>query len=48
MVIRILTVPDALLLHEFDAVFRAVLGWEVLVQTDGDRGTMTECSGSYR
>ena len=28
MVIRILTVPDSLLLHEFDAVFRAVLGWD--------------------
>jgi hypothetical protein len=28
MVIRILAVPDSLLLHEFDAVFRAVLGWE--------------------
>src|SRR5215472_16462479 len=28
MVIRILAVPDSLLLHEFDAVFRAVLGWD--------------------
>src|SRR5579862_8299087 len=28
MVIRILTVSDSLLLHEFDAVFRAVLGWD--------------------
>jgi len=28
MVIRILAVPDSLLLNEFDAVFRAVLGWE--------------------
>jgi len=27
-VIRILAVPDSLLLNEFDAVFRAVLGWE--------------------
>jgi len=26
MVIRILAVPDSLLLNEFDAVFRAVLG----------------------
>jgi hypothetical protein len=26
MVIRILAVPDSLLLHELDAVFRAVLG----------------------
>ena len=28
MVIRILALPDSLLLHEFDAVFRAVLGWD--------------------
>jgi hypothetical protein len=28
MVIRILAVPYSLLLHEFDAVFRAVLGWD--------------------
>ena len=28
MVIRILAVPDSLLLHEFDAVFRAVLNWD--------------------
>jgi hypothetical protein len=28
MVIRILAVPDSLLLHQFDAVFRAVLGWD--------------------
>ena len=28
MVIRILAVPDSLLLQEFDAVFRAVLGWD--------------------
>ena len=28
MVIRILAVPDSFLLHEFDAVFRAVLGWD--------------------
>ena len=28
MVIRILAVPDSLLLPEFDAVFRAVLGWD--------------------
>jgi hypothetical protein len=28
MVIRILAAPDSLLLHEFDAVFRAVLGWD--------------------
>src|SRR5215831_12595533 len=28
MDIRILAVPDSLLLHEFDAVFRAVLGWD--------------------
>jgi hypothetical protein len=28
MVIRILAVPDSLLLYEFDAVFRAVLGWD--------------------
>ena len=28
MVIRILAVPDSLLLHELDAVFRAVLGWD--------------------
>ena len=28
MVIRILAVPDSLLLHEFDAIFRAVLGWD--------------------
>ena len=28
MLIRILAVPDPLLLHEFDAVFRAVLGWD--------------------
>jgi len=26
MVIRILALPDSLLIHEFDAVFRAVLG----------------------
>src|SRR5215472_8512342 len=28
MVIRILAVPDSLLLHGFDAAFRAVLGWD--------------------
>jgi hypothetical protein len=28
MVIRILAVPDSLLLHELDAVFRAVFGWD--------------------
>src|SRR5215471_800686 len=28
MVIRVLAVPDSLLLHEFDAVFRALLGWD--------------------
>ena len=28
MVIRILAVPDSLRLHEFDEVFRAVLGWD--------------------
>jgi hypothetical protein len=28
MLIRILAVPDWLLLHEFDAVFRAVLSWD--------------------
>ena len=28
MVIRVLAVPDSLLLHEFDAVFRTVLGWD--------------------
>ena len=28
MAIRILAVPDSLLLHEFDAVFRAVLDWD--------------------
>src|SRR5215467_12195458 len=28
MVIRILAVPDSLLLHEFDVVFRAVLDWD--------------------
>jgi len=28
MVIRILAVPDWLLLHELDAVFRAVFGWD--------------------
>ena len=28
MVIRILALPESLLLHEFDAVFRAVLGWD--------------------
>jgi hypothetical protein len=28
MVIRLIAVPDSLLLHEFDAVFRAILGWE--------------------
>jgi len=28
MIIRILAVPDSLLLHEFDAVFRDVLSWD--------------------
>ena len=28
MVIRLLALPDSLLLHELDAVFRAVLGWD--------------------
>src|SRR5690349_3319310 len=28
LVIRIIAVPDSLLLHEFDAVFRANLGWD--------------------
>jgi hypothetical protein len=28
MVIRVLAMPDSLDLYEFDAVFRAVLGWD--------------------
>jgi hypothetical protein len=28
IVIRVLAVPDSLLLHQFDDVFRAVLGWD--------------------
>ena len=28
MVVRVLAVPDSLSLHEFDEVFRAILGWE--------------------
>jgi hypothetical protein len=45
MVIRILAVPDSLLLHEFDALFRAVLSWDRRSDQFADGLLTSACRG---